>query len=55
VLGRKIYTATVTSDASGNVSDVFSLSGAALTTGTYIAVVGTGSGKEYKQRIVFLN
>ena len=55
VLGRKLYTVTFTSDAAGNVSGGFSLAAGGLTTGTYIAVVGTGSGKEYKQKIVFLN
>ncbi len=55
LLGRKVYSTAYISDAAGNVSELLNVSGASLTSGTYIAVAFPASGKEFKQKIVFMN
>ncbi|HVD98871.1 MAG TPA: hypothetical protein VNB90_11760 [Cytophagaceae bacterium] len=55
VLGRKIYSTTCLTDGLGSASEYLVLSGAGLTTGTYIVVAYPASGKEFKQKIVYMN
>ncbi len=55
VLGRKVYSVVYTSDAAGNISELLSLSGTSLTTGTYIVVAYPAAAKEVKQKLVIIN